>query len=789
MASDSLINVIAGLVKRDGRIAKEADQKVKAKLKAEKEKKDGEEEDDEDEDPVGDPTPAGKDTATEPEEDEQEPEEKPKDGEGGEEPDNKITGPDPALVAQVAAIIKKELKDEEQAKKNQEVKLSGKKEKINTKPTMKQEGKMNFREAIRASLTGSPMAEGYESHVLEILNDEGIDGPLGYEPFFEDGKLLVMKGQEGRAKKALKNSGEIRKLPKIIGEEKVVDEKVEIDDGKLTDEESELQKKYKEFYDKMLAKFGVKSPGEMDDDKKKEFFNAIEKGWKEGEGPVEENLEDFEEFLVNMVAVDELKMSTADKKKAALYRRSPAGKKAIKKYLKKSSRPGYKPDKQLAKAMKKSAKKPGIRSSFEPEGEEQIEESREPVSVDGRRKGFKEAIRRLTYEKLRKLHDKAKSEEVRRSVERWSSETLEESKKKIEIDEAKSGTGYELYHKDFSSAMQHAYDHAKKKGFVVDPGEIDDKVATGPKKPSSGKTNRYILGTDKKKNVHVQVTNLDNKRYELNMYIEEVEPVDEGKGIGNFNTDPKKIKKEYEDNEDINHHTENYLLLAVHFGTNTQVKKVKEIMKRNEKQGSTSQKDNDWMYKNIMPYYDKIRNEEVELGETVELQIVMALDDVDIVATEITDKEVTVKKKEVKKAEAALKKSFKGKKVPKVIGEKFTISAFDKIKGIRNRLNEGIDRVAAVELKTYIENDSDLYRQQIVPIIKNVQRKMKSGKYDHTKAPKLWMYLIDNGAKKYVKEFGGNVKDMFPKDLRMSVANEFANEYRAEIEIQGGEMV
>ncbi|MDP7365732.1 MAG: hypothetical protein QGH83_00520 [Candidatus Pacebacteria bacterium] len=430
MASDNLINVIAGLVKRDGRIAKEADQKVKAKLKAEKEKKDGEEEDDEDEDPVGDPTPAGKDTATEPEEDEQEPEEKPKDGEGGEEPDNKITGPDPALVAQVAAIIKKELKDEEQAKKNQEVKLSGKKEKINTKPTMKQEGKMNFREAIRASLTGSPMAEGYESHVLEILNDEGIDGPLGYEPFFEDGKLLVMKGQEGRAKKALKNSGEIRKLPKIVGEEKVVDEKVEIDDGKLTDEESELQKKYKEFYDKMLAKFGVKSPGEMDDDKKKEFFNAIEKGWKEGEGPVEENLEDFEEFLVNMVAVDELKMSTSDKKKAALYRRSPAGKKAIKKYLKKSSRPGYRPDKQLAKSMKKSAKKPGIRSSFEPEGEEQIEESREPVSVDGRRKGFKEAIRRLTYEKLRKLHDKAKSEEVRRSVERWSSETLEESKKK-----------------------------------------------------------------------------------------------------------------------------------------------------------------------------------------------------------------------------------------------------------------------------------------------------------------------------------------------------------------------
>ena len=88
-----------------------------------------------------------------------------------------------------------------------------------------------------------------------------------------------------------------------------------------------------------------------------------------------------------------------------------------------------------------------------------------------------------------------------------------------EIEEKKSATGYELYHKDFSSAMQHAYDHAKKKGFVIDPKEIDDKVATGPKKPSSGKVNRYSLKAGRKR-VEIQVTNLDNKRYELNMYIE-----------------------------------------------------------------------------------------------------------------------------------------------------------------------------------------------------------------------------------------------------------------------------
>ena len=92
----------------------------------------------------------------------------------------------------------------------------------------------------------------------------------------------------------------------------------------------------------------------------------------------------------------------------------------------------------------------------------------------------------------------------------------------VEIEEKKSATGYELYHKTFSDAMQHAYAHAKSKGFVVDPKEIDDKVATGPKKPSSGKTNRYSLKAGRKK-VEIQVANLDNKRYELNMYIEAVE--------------------------------------------------------------------------------------------------------------------------------------------------------------------------------------------------------------------------------------------------------------------------
>lgn len=37
---------------------------------------------------------------------------------------------------------------------------------------------------------------------------------------------------------------------------------------------------YQKFFQSMLKKFGVKSPSELDDDEKKKFFDAIDKGWK-----------------------------------------------------------------------------------------------------------------------------------------------------------------------------------------------------------------------------------------------------------------------------------------------------------------------------------------------------------------------------------------------------------------------------------------------------------------------------------------------------------------------------
>jgi hypothetical protein len=98
---------------------------------------------------------------------------------------------------------------------------------------------------------------------------------------------------------------------------------------------------------------------------------------------------------------------------------------------------------------------------------------------------------------------------------------------------------------------------------------------------------------------------------------------------------------------------------------------------------------------------------------------------------------------------------------------------------------EAVDKNMVIELKMYIDNDADLYRQRLIPIVKNIQKKMKSGKYDHKKAPKLWKYLVDDGAKKYEKEFPG-VK--FSKQEKEAVAQEYADEYRDEIEAQDGAM-
>lgn len=91
-----------------------------------------------------------------------------------------------------------------------------------------------------------------------------------------------------------------------------------------------------------------------------------------------------------------------------------------------------------------------------------------------------------------------------------------------------------------------------------------------------------------------------------------------------------------------------------------------------------------------------------------------------------------------------------------------------------------MDPDAATELIIFIQNDGDLYRQQYLPIIKNLARKIGRGVFDSNRSVKLWEYLVHNGAKKYLREFGGRgerVDSVFNKNTRRHVAEHLAVDF------------
>ena len=164
------------------------------------------------------------------------------------------------------------------------------------------------------------------------------------------------------------------------------------------------------------------------------------------------------------------------------------------------------------------------------------------------------------------------------------------------------------------------------------------------------------------------------------------------------------------------------------------------------------------------------RIEQVDLGESQELQAKMALDDAGIKYKE-KNNSIVIKKKDLKKAQRAFEKSFKKGGWPTLKTEEV--------------LTEAADRDEVMEFKAFIENDPRLEKQKIIPIVKNIQRRMKAGTYDHKKAPKLWMYLVKEAAKLYAKEFDGM---KYSSEVHKEVASQLADDYKAEIEAQDGEM-
>jgi hypothetical protein len=98
-----------------------------------------------------------------------------------------------------------------------------------------------------------------------------------------------------------------------------------------------------------------------------------------------------------------------------------------------------------------------------------------------------------------------------------------------------------------------------------------------------------------------------------------------------------------------------------------------------------------------------------------------------------------------------------------------------------------VDSVSARELELYIENNGDLYRQMYTPVVNNLLRKMKKGTYNPILAEKGWLYLVDEGARRYNKEFGNGSLSLklFDVPTRKEVARRFARSFEKEVEIGG----
>lgn len=95
-------------------------------------------------------------------------------------------------------------------------------------------------------------------------------------------------------------------------------------------------------------------------------------------------------------------------------------------------------------------------------------------------------------------------------------------------------------------------------------------------------------------------------------------------------------------------------------------------------------------------------------------------------------------------------------------------------------LNEAFNKDNVRELVLFIENDGDLYRQMVQPIIKNLKKHMAKGRFNKDEAQKSWKRLADEGAKRYNKQYGSG-EQVFSVADRKQAALELADSYEEEV--------
>lgn len=87
---------------------------------------------------------------------------------------------------------------------------------------------------------------------------------------------------------------------------------------------------------------------------------------------------------------------------------------------------------------------------------------------------------------------------------------------------------------------------------------------------------------------------------------------------------------------------------------------------------------------------------------------------------------------------------------------------------------------AAFDLEQYIRSSRELYPLH-KNIWKNLATKRARGEYKHDLAVKAFGYLVDDGIKRYVKEFAiSHPREMFDKATRKLVAEQLTENFEAE---------
>lgn len=127
-----------------------------------------------------------------------------------------------------------------------------------------------------------------ETGEKEVAKDEAEHKALSAKGYTHE-KPKVNEVEEPRAKgekdfkdkHVVKKSGE-KEDGTVMKEAKkeVKEDDVDDSEAKIEKEESDKQKKYQAFFQKALKKFGVKSPAELEGEKKKEFFDYVDANYE-----------------------------------------------------------------------------------------------------------------------------------------------------------------------------------------------------------------------------------------------------------------------------------------------------------------------------------------------------------------------------------------------------------------------------------------------------------------------------------------------------------------------------